>query len=187
MSYRIPAGSVFLKIGDSTLPLSSWATPTGATGVIFAGVAARNNELMQVTGTGASSTVNLQQAGIALARVKGKVEIGQPVGCKAGENNLVRGGHPVVGTARQAIATDGEVKLIQVQIAGAGAGGVGHIRGEWYSGAGPITKQDDIWIVTSGANPGTYAALVDNPANDPWVGGGDWIKFPSSNSLGQWM
>jgi hypothetical protein len=69
-----------------------------------------------------------------------------------------------------------------------GGTSVGHIRGEYISSGVYLT--DDIVVVASGANAGTYACVQDNPgsANPPWAGGGFWIKLSGNfNALGQWM
>jgi hypothetical protein len=166
----------------NTIGLHPTAVTSAAT--VFLGVTVRQSE-------DAQKPFRIQNTGEGLARVKGPVAENDVIGlATAGDDNtyLVKDGTPSVGRVLQAIA-DTSVKLVRVQFGSGGGGGSanGHFRGEYAASA--VYAVDDVTVVVSGVNAGTYTCVKDGPGEDnpPWLGGGWWVKHPSGNALGQWM
>jgi hypothetical protein len=85
---------------------------------VFVGATVRDQE-----STSATQYLSLQRDGLGLVRVMGPANVGDSVGMSAGNDYLVSGGTPAVGTVLQAVP-DSNPHLVQVQL-GAGAGGGG--------------------------------------------------------------
>ena len=75
-------------------------------------------------------------------------------------------------------------------VGGGGGTQVEHFKGEYDVAAesGFYVTYDQV-VIASGANSGFYYFVGTNYVkNDfPWLGGGNWIKIPNANALGQWQ
>ena len=60
----------------------------------------------------------------------------------------------------------------------------GSFRGE-YSPSTAYGPQDMV-IVSTGSNSGTYICIGASTGNNPWAGGGYWVQLPSGNNS-TWM
>ena len=79
-----------------------------------------------------------------------------------------------------------QVNKLRRRIVGGGAtpsSGM-NFRGEFDPTASYVVQ--DVAIVSSGSNSGTYICILASTGNNPWAGGGYWVQLPQGQ-LGLWM
>ena len=79
-----------------------------------------------------------------------------------------------------------QVNKLRRRIVGGGvtpSGGM-NFRGEFDPTTSYVVQ--DVAIVSSGSNSGTYICILASTGNNPWAGGGYWVQLPQGQ-LGLWM
>lgn len=189
-----PTTQVWVDGGSGTLPVGAPLTTANAnkrvkppsasaTTDAFVGVTVRQNE-------DATKPLNVQTSGTALVRVKGPVAINDMVGLVAGQNYLEKDSTTSVGKVLEAIG-DTSTKLIRVALgSGGGGGGTGMIfRGEYDGAFSGDYKQQDVVVVRTGMNKGTYVCVQDNPiaaGQSPSDGSTHWVSLIPNQTIGEW-
>lgn len=124
--------------------------------------------------------------------VMGPVSVGDSVGGETTLHNyLVKDGPIEVGTAMKAVA-DSVTSLIPVRVGGGGGGPGGmNFRGDWSPTASPAYQLQDVVVIRSGPNRGTFVLVTANPGTtppqQPDTGNVYWVSLSNGVTMGDWL